>query len=61
MLDLFASSRLRESHVEGNTGDHRLPRLIFGQATPLDRTPEVDNFLLGNALEKVLVTFSVQL
>ena len=60
MLDLFAGPGLGEGHVEGNAGDHRLPSLVLGKAAALDRTPEVDNFLLGHTLEKVLIAFYVQ-
>ena len=60
MLDLFAGPGLGESHVKCNPGDNRLPGLVFGKAAALDRTPEIDNFFLGNTVEKVLVAFFVQ-
>ena len=59
MFDLFARFRFCESHVEGNAGNDRLPRLIFGEAPAFDRAPKVNDLLLSYAFEEVLISFHI--
>ena len=59
MFDLLAVFGFCKSHIEGNSGNNRLPCLVFGKASAFDRAPKVNDLLLSYAFEEVLISFHI--
>jgi len=59
MFGLRAVSAFSKRHIQRYAGDNCLPSLIFGEAATFDGPPKMNNFLFGNALEKVLISLAV--
>ena len=59
MLDLVATSAFGKRQIQSYAGNHCLPGFVFGEATPLNGTPKMNDFLFGHALEKILITLPV--
>ena len=54
VFDLPKSLALGEGHIQRDSGNDRLPRVVVRQAFAPDRAPMIHNLVFGDAVEELL-------